>query len=85
MFMWLGFINIALAMFNMILGFPLDGECVLRAVVGWITGDATVLLAEQVSSCWHFAFLYWRGTSGVVDCLHRLVPAGCGALKRRTG
>jgi Zn-dependent protease len=54
MFMWLGFINIALAMFNMILGFPLDGECVLRAVVGWITGDATVLLAEQVSSCWHF-------------------------------
>jgi len=66
---WLGYINIALAAFNMIPGFPLDGGRVLRAIVWAATKDKdrSTRFAARVGQVVAFLFILdgiWRYFSG---------------------
>ncbi len=57
---WLGYINIALALFNLIPGFPLDGGRILRAVLWARSGDAdqSTVHAARVGQTVAFGFIF---------------------------
>ena len=74
---WLGYINIVLAAFNMIPGYPLDGGRVLRAVIWWITrnADRSTRMAAQAGQAVAFIFILL----GSVSLLRRRASlVGCG-------
>jgi Zn-dependent protease/predicted transcriptional regulator len=59
MLLWLGYINLTLAGFNLVPGYPLDGGRVLRALIWWKTGDAdrSTQLAARVGQFVAFGFI----------------------------
>jgi len=59
MFVWLGYVNLGLAIFNLIPGFPLDGGRVLRAIIWWAIGDArrSTRIAVRVGQAVAFGFI----------------------------
>jgi Zn-dependent protease/predicted transcriptional regulator len=59
MLLWLGYINLSLAVFNLLPGYPLDGGRVLRALIWWKTGNAdrSTRLAARVGQVVAFAFI----------------------------
>lgn len=69
MVVWLGYINISLAIFNMIPGFPLDGGRILRAILWWTTGDPsrstrTAARVGQMVALGFIALGLWRFFGG---------------------
>jgi Zn-dependent protease/predicted transcriptional regulator len=59
MLLWLGYINLSLAGFNLIPGYPLDGGRVLRAIIWWKTGHAnrSTQLAARTGQVVAFGFI----------------------------
>lgn len=73
--MWLGVINISLAIFNLIPGFPLDGGRILRALIWWMTGDGirATRLAARIGQIVAFGFI-------IIGIVRFFMGAGFGGL-----
>jgi Zn-dependent protease/predicted transcriptional regulator len=61
MLTWLGYINLALAAFNMVPGYPLDGGRILRAILWWKTGDVdrATRMAAKTGQVVGILFIAW--------------------------
>jgi Zn-dependent protease/CBS domain-containing protein len=61
MLKYLAYINLALAVFNLIPGYPLDGGRVLRAILWSVTGNLykATAIAASVGRAFGFLLLFW--------------------------
>ena len=58
---WMAWINVALALFNLIPGFPLDGGRVFRAIVWAVTGNLqrATQIATGLGRVVAYSFIFW--------------------------